>query len=39
VLLYEYQRSRNGKEALKFLDDYHGYIQSDDFAGTQDALF
>jgi transposase len=33
VLLYEYQRTRSGKTALEFLDDYHGYIQSDDFAG------
>jgi transposase len=33
VLLYEYQRTRSGKTALDFLDDYHGYIQSDDFSG------
>jgi transposase len=33
VLLYEYQRTRSGKTALAFLNDYHGYIQSDDFAG------
>jgi transposase len=33
VLLYEYQRTRSGKTALEFLDDYHGYIQSDDFSG------
>jgi len=33
VLLYQYQRTRSGREALDFLSDYHGYIQSDDFAG------
>jgi hypothetical protein len=33
VLLYEYQRTRSGKTALEFLDNYHGYIQSDDFSG------
>ena len=33
VLLYQYHRSRSGRKALEFLDDYHGYIQSDDFAG------
>jgi transposase len=33
VLLYEYQRTRSGRMALDFLDDYQGYIQSDDFAG------
>jgi len=33
TLLYQYQRTRSGRLALEFLDDYHGYIQSDDFAG------
>ena len=33
VLLYQYHRTRSGREALDFLDDYRGYIQSDDFAG------
>jgi transposase len=32
-LLYQYYRTRSGRVALEFLDDYHGYIQSDDFAG------
>ena len=33
VFLYQYHRTRSGRSALEFLDDYHGYIQSDDFAG------
>jgi transposase len=33
VLLYQYHRSRSGRAALEFLNDYHGYIQSDDFSG------
>jgi len=33
TLLYQYYPSRSGRVALKFLHDYHGYIQSDDFAG------
>lgn len=33
TLLYQYYPSRSGRVALEFLDDYHGYIQSDDFAG------
>ena len=33
VLLYQYHRSRSGRAALAFLDDYHGFIQSDDFTG------
>jgi len=33
VLLYQYHPTRSGKVALDFLDDYHGYIQTDDFAG------
>ncbi len=32
-MLYQYHRTRSGKLALAFLDDYHGYIQSDDFSG------
>ena len=33
TLLYQYQRTRSGRVALEFLNDYHGFIQSDDFAG------
>ena len=33
MLLYQYQRTRSGRVALEFLNDYHGYIQSDDFTG------
>lgn len=33
ALLYRYHRTRSGKEALGFLSDYKGYIQSDDFTG------
>jgi transposase len=33
ILLYQYQRTRSGRVALEFLNDYHGYIQSDDFSG------
>jgi transposase len=33
VLLYRYHRTRSGKEALAFLSDFQGYIQSDDFEG------
>jgi transposase len=33
TLLYQYFRTRSGQVALEFLDDYHGYIQSDDFSG------
>jgi len=33
VLLYQYQRTRSGRTALDFLQDYQGYIQSDDFSG------
>jgi transposase len=33
TLLYQYQRTRSGRLALEFLNDYHGYIQSDDFSG------
>jgi transposase len=33
AFLYQYHRTRSGREALEFLDDYHGYIQSDDFSG------
>ena len=32
-VLYRYQPTRSGKVALEFLEDYHGYIQSDDFSG------
>jgi transposase len=33
ILLYQYRRTRSGRTALNFLQDYHGYIQSDDFSG------
>jgi transposase len=33
VILYQYHSTRSGRVALEFLEDYHGYIQSDDFAG------
>jgi transposase len=32
-VLYQYHPTRSGKVALEFLDDYRGYIQSDDFSG------
>jgi transposase len=32
-VLYRYQPTRSGKVALDFLQDYRGYIQSDDFSG------
>jgi hypothetical protein len=31
TVLYRYQPTRSGASALNFLDDYEGYIQSDDF--------
>ena len=33
VILYQYHPTRSGRVALGFLEDYRGYIQSDDFAG------
>jgi transposase len=33
TVLYQYHPTRSGQAALKFLDDYMGYIQSDDFGG------
>jgi transposase len=33
AIVYQYHRTRSGRVALEFLEDYHGYIQSDDFAG------
>jgi transposase len=33
TVLYQYQPTRSGEAALKFLDEYQGYIQSDDFGG------
>ena len=33
TVLYQYHPTRSGEPALKFLDDYQGYIQSDDFNG------
>jgi transposase len=33
AIVYRYHRTRSGRVALEFLKDYHGYIQSDDFAG------
>ena len=37
TVLYRYQPTRSGAAALSFLDDYQGYIQSDDF-GAYDYL-
>jgi hypothetical protein len=36
--VYEYHRTRSGKTALEFLENYHGHIQSDDFAGYDHRL-
>ena len=33
TILYRYHPTRSGQEALQFLDDYRGYIQSDDYNG------
>ena len=33
VTLYQYHCTRSGRVALEFLESYHGYVQSDDFAG------
>lgn len=33
ALLYQYHCTRSGREMLKFLDEYHGYIKNDDFEG------
>ena len=33
TVLYQYHPTRSGEAALSFLDDYQGYIQSDDFNG------
>lgn len=33
TVLYRYHPTRSGKVALAFLDEYHGYIQSDDYDG------
>ena len=33
TVLYRYHPSRSGQQALEFLDDYRGYIQSDDYVG------
>jgi transposase len=33
TVLYRYHPTRSGQEALQFLDDYRGYIQSDDYTG------
>jgi transposase len=33
TVLYRYHPTRSGEAALKFLDDYQGFIQSDDFNG------
>jgi transposase len=35
TLLYQYHRTRSGRVALEFLNDYHGFIQSDDFSGYE----
>lgn len=33
TVLYQYHPTRSGKSALQYLDDYQGYIQSDDYNG------
>jgi len=33
TVLYQYHPTRSGEAALQFLDDYQGYIQSDDYNG------
>lgn len=33
TVLYQYHPTRGGQAALNFLDEYQGYIQSDDFGG------
>jgi len=33
TVLYQYHPTRSGEAALKFLDQYSGFIQSDDFGG------
>jgi transposase len=33
TVLYQYRPTRSGQAALSFLDDYQGYIQSDDYNG------
>jgi transposase len=33
TVLYQYHPTRSGEEALQFLDDYRGFIQSDDYNG------
>lgn len=33
AVLFRYDPSRNGKVARNFLDDYHGYVQTDGYAG------
>jgi transposase len=33
TVLYQYHPTRKGETALKFLDEYQGYFQSDDFGG------
>ncbi len=33
IVLYDYQPSRNGDNAVRFLQDFHGYVHSDGYAG------
>ena len=33
IVLYIHKGGRSGKIATEFLKDYHGYLQSDDYAG------
>jgi len=33
TVLYQYHPTRSGKVALAFLDDYQGFLQTDDFSG------
>jgi transposase len=37
AFLYKYHRTRSGREAMEFMDDYYGYIQNDDL-GSYDHL-
>lgn len=33
IVIYEYQPTRGGYHAAKFLADYHGYVHTDGFSG------
>ena len=38
IVLYDYQRSRSGRCAADFLDNYQGYLQVDGYAGYEQTL-